>query len=217
MLKLLVTIPVIVSFCACENVHKQYICIDYADTITVRYNKKPVHLSNAERLYYGEIIPYVANDHLEENLINQYNENISAAKSGDFEKCAKFVCADFIKKYLKNKFNYDFSEHEIALELAKTNGQLMKNVSEIGMDLIISRLVRKIIDGENICIVYQPAGKWKEEMQYVYTLPKEELAISTDSGKVWTFIAISDETPEILSLCFQSETIKDILDYNKKE
>ena len=88
------------------------------------------------------------------------------------------------------------------------------------MDILVSGIDRKIELGDTILIVFSYTALFyieaAEGEEYFHSTTENDdptLGVSFNGGKNWYFIALNDETPNILRLRFSQSVINEIMGY----
>lgn len=165
----------------------------------------------------GEVIPYVAKNKMEKNMLNQFASYNSALLRGDFDNACHYQNKDAVE-YFK-KFYPGESDDEIMRKfytsLSESMTQTIKKFEDHGIKLefVVSRINRKVTQDDNVIYVFEIAINMIGENIQLHTSPEETIAISVNRGKNWTFNNINEDTPNIMRISFSEDVINKVMGY----
>ena len=83
----------------------------------------------------------------------------------------------------------------------------------IEINIVVSRLIRKVSQGENIFYVFEIVSNMVNDNLQLHTTPDLTLAVSSNSGKNWTFNAMNEDTPNILRISYSNDIVDKVMGY----
>lgn len=170
-----------------------------------------------EGWYNETLAPYSGKDKAEKNMISQMNTYNSALFKGDIDNASLYINPDFIK-YCR-KYYPKLSDKEIIQALYKDVSEMYKtleaNYDKEGLDysIIISNIINRVVYKEYIIITFNTTGVLSKEGKSIHDTPEPNIGISYNKGKNWTFLALTDDVPNILRMRFNKEIINQIMNY----
>ena len=170
-------------------------------------------------VYHGKVEQYVGQNQIEKNLMSQINTYQKALLRGDIDGAASFLYPDAIN-YFRRFYPQDFTDNAIIREFYKSMSEtVIKMIQEyknhgIDLEMIVSGIDRIIETDNAIFAVFgltmQMYNETAQGEKYIHILPTSEdytVGISFNNGQNWFFIALNDDTPNILRLKFSNEII----------
>jgi len=171
--------------------------------------------------FVREYTPYIAKNKIEQNIISQMGSYINALLRLDFDNATNYVYKDiitYLKKFYPGFTIKDFfevsSEPIIGLQQISDNLGLNFNVVVSSID--------KIIERDNVMFCSFGTGmllhrRFDSGKEYNFYQPPTRdhytIGVSFDKGKNWSFVAKSDDTPNILRMRFSNKIISEIMGY----
>lgn len=171
---------------------------------------------------YGRILePYKGKDKAENNMIRQVNTYSNALLRGDTDAAREYFYKD-ATVYYRNYYPNSFSDTDIENDFFKNSVDSIapfckKAVREgLTVDNIVFNIERKISFGETLIMVFNIVTTIYNEKMSIFTSPNHDsitIGISLNNGKNWSFLALTDDSPNILRLRFDKNIINHIMDY----
>lgn len=185
-------------------------------------NKETPQLSTAqdsvpEGWYNETLTPYTGKDKAEKNMISQMNTYNQALLRGDINNASLYIYPDVIK-YCK-KYYPELSDRAIIQTLYKDMSEMYHTLKttydEKGIDynIIISNITNRVADKEYIIITFEVVGVLTQGEKCIHDNPETNIGVSHNKGKNWTFLALTDDVPNILRMRFDEEIINKIMNY----
>ena len=185
-------------------------------------NKETPQLSTAqdsvpEGWYNETLTPYTGKDKAEKNMISQMNTYNQALLRGDINNASLYIYPDVIK-YCK-KYYPELSDRAIIQTLYKDMSEMYHTLKttydEKGIDynIIVSNITNRVADKEYIIITFEVVGVLTQGEKCIHDNPETNIGVSHNKGKNWTFLALTDDVPNILRMRFDEEIINKIIKY----
>ena len=80
-------------------------------------------------------------------------------------------------------------------------------------DIIVSNITNRVADKEYIIITFEVVGVLTQGEKCIHDNPETNIGVSHNKGKNWTFLALTDDVPNILRMRFDEEIINKIMNY----
>ncbi len=92
---------------------------------------------------------------------------------------------------------------------------LKTTYDEKGIDynIIVSNITNRVADKEYIIITFEVVGVLTQGEKCIHDNPETNIGVSHNKGKNWTFLALTDDVPNILRMRFDEEIINKIMNY----
>lgn len=170
-----------------------------------------------EGWYNETLTPYTGKDKAEKNMISQMNTYNSALFRGDIDNASLYIYPDGIKYY--RKYYPELSDKAIIQTIYKDVSEMYQSLKTIydkkGIDysIIVSNITNRVVDKENIIITFEVVGVLTQGEKCIHDNPETNIGISNNKGKNWTFLALTDDVPNILRMKFDKEIINKIMNY----
>lgn len=178
-----------------------------------------------EGYYWGEVKSYIGKDRIEKNLMSQISSYNKALLRGDIESASNYFYSDALE-YLKKYYPEDYMDEDILNELLKDvsdkASRLYQEYRKTGMDIqfIVCNIDRTIKTESAILCVFGITVQTYYDMakgeKYFHKVPEKDdyiLGLSFNNGQNWYFIALNDDTPNILRSKFSNEVIIEVMGY----
>ncbi|MGM9694537.1 MAG: hypothetical protein ACI3YC_05975 [Alloprevotella sp.] len=93
--------------------------------------------------------------------------------------------------------------------------QAIQRYADHGIDLniVVSRVVRKVTFGENIIYVFEIVSNIVGDKMQIHTSPDKTIAVSTNGGKNWIFNTVNEDTPNIPRVSYSDEVVDKVMGY----
>ncbi len=167
---------------------------------------------------YGKVESYQGESISETNMLSQFNTYRNALLREDINNFSEYIYNDAIK-YFKRFAPYNYSEKDIIKEFYKSvSGHLNSTIESfasrgISIDLVVQNIVRKITSGNTLIYVFNITMNIYNEKVSIHNSPEKTIGISFNNGTNWTFLALNDDTPNILRMRFSQSIINQIMGY----
>jgi len=168
--------------------------------------------------YLGEIINYRGKTSQEISLLWQFSEYNNALLKGEIDKAMQYYYPGAVKYY---KLYFEGEEETVVMQrlIKEFSNDLIETAKQlenqgISIDIVISRPIRKVVQGETIFIVFEIATNLVSEELQIHTTPDLSVGISIDNGKNWTFNAMNEDLPNILRMSYSNEIVDTIMGSN---
>ena len=121
-------------------------------------------------------------------------------------------------KYCK-KYYPELSDRAIIQTLYKDMSEMYHTLKttydEKGIDynIIVSNITNRVADKEYIIITFEVVGVLTQGEKCIHDNPETNIGVSHNKGKNWTFLALTDDVPNILRMRFDEEIINKIMNY----
>ena len=173
---------------------------------------------------WGQAKPYVGKNAIEKNIIRESSNYYNALLNGDIDKAVSYFYPDVIA-YNKKLYPDDFADnndvtHEIIKYLSDNLINLNKDYNDYGMetDFMVCN-IDKIIETDEaiLCVfgvttqVYYEKSKGEKYFHSTPSLEDYQIGVSFNKGKDWTFMTLTEDTPNILQLRFSKSVINKII------
>lgn len=174
---------------------------------------------------FGKVEAYQGDTKAERNCVSQMNTYNSALLMGDIDNAKLFLYPDAIS-YYKKFYPSDFSSDDIIEDLFR---EISNNVIEfkklwekygIEIDFEVCDIHKKIDIGNTKIFVFPlTTTLYKEDAdgeKYIHSTSEVDeftVGISFNDGKNWYFLALIDETPNILRMRFSQSVINEVMGY----
>lgn len=170
-------------------------------------------------LVTGKIISPILPDSMkiEKNMLSQMQTYIAALSVGNIDEAFRYTYPEAFK-YFRGYFP-DMSNDavkEFMFEEASKFREAIEIFSDKGIhiEIIPAQLIRKIQSGDNIIIVYSTTSNvFSEKVYSHFDSFENNIAISQDGGKHWTFMTEYEATPTILRMKFPNQIVNEIMGY----
>ncbi len=165
---------------------------------------------------YGRLEKYNGVTLEERNMVSQYDKYVKALQREDLKGCASYVYPDAVT-YFRNAVSRSYSNEDIIKEFMKPAtgiSRAIETFSSMGLDfeIIIDSVVKKVSTSNAIIYVFTTGANVYDDNTCIHATEQEmDIGISLDNGKDWTFITINEDTPKILRLRFDENTINQII------
>jgi hypothetical protein len=194
----------------CEAVVKEY---------NVQLNIKPCNSNKIppEGYHLGEVLEYKGDNHMEQNMLNQFKSYNSALLRGDIPNAKTYIYPDAAIYF--RKFYPDLNDEEITNEFfSAISDDMIATIRKydehgIELDFVVGRILRMITYKDNVFFVFELCTSMKNEKLQMYSDSDKTLAISCNNGKKWSFLAVNEDTPHILRLRYNDDIIDKIMGY----
>lgn len=183
-----------------------------------RTTSSSIVLDSLPEGWYNETLtPYSGKDKAEKNMISQMNTYNSALFRGDIDNASLYIYPDVIK-YCR-KYYPQLPDKEIIQTLYKDVSEMYKTLEThydkkgLNYSIIISNIINRVAHKEHIIITFNITGVLTQGEKCIHDNPETNIGISSNRGKNWTFLALTDDTPNILRMRFNEEIINKIMNY----
>lgn len=165
----------------------------------------------------GQVVECKGNNKEEENMLSQFRSYNLALLRGDIDNAIHYQYPDaakYFKKYYPSE-SYDGVMRKLFEDLSMQTIEGVKRFESHGIEIniVVSRLIRKVTYGENIFYVFEIVSNMVSDNLQLHTTPDLTLAVSLNNGKNWTFNAMNDDTPNILRISFSNEIVDKVMGY----
>lgn len=170
-----------------------------------------------EGWYNEALTPYIGKDKAEKNMISQMNTYNNALFRGDLESASLYIYPDGIKYY--KKYYPELSDKTIIKTIYKDVSEMYQtllatyNKRGINYNIIVNNISNRVVDKEYIIITFEVVGVLTQGEKCIHDNPEINIGISHNNGKNWTFLALTDDVPNILRMKFDEEIINKIMNY----
>lgn len=211
----LVTIHLLLSGCSNTQVKSETLLEEFNDSVSVIECKTDKIIPADYSL--GQVVDYKGRNKEEENMLSQFRSYNKALLRGDIGNAIHYQYPDaakYFKKYYPGE-SEDGVMRRLFEDLSMQTIEQVKRFESHGVELniAVSRLVRKVSQGNNIFYVFEIVSNMVNENLQLYTTPDLTLAVSTNNGKNWTFNAMNDDTPNILRISYSDEIVDKVMGY----
>lgn len=208
-------LALVLMSCKGSQPQKEISCVEYNYKPTIKecMTKKQI----PEGCFLGEVVPYVAKNKMEQNMLSQFASYNSALLRGDFDNACHYQNKDAVE-YFKKFYPGESDDNIMRMfysSLSEDMMQTIKNFEDHGikLDFIVSRMIRKVSQGDNVIYVFELTTNMIGENLQLHTSPEETIAISVNGGKNWTFNNINEDTPNIMRISFSEDVINKVMGY----
>ena len=190
-------------------------------TVNEEVGKNPL----PDGVHYGKVESYIGQNQVEKNLMSQIDTYQKALLRGDIDGAASFLYPDAIT-YFRRFYPQDFTDNAIIREFYKDMSEtVVKMIQEyknngIDIEMIVVDIERIIETNNAIFSVFgltmQMYNEGAKGEKYIHVSPTSEdytVGISFNKGQNWSFIALNEDTPNILRLKFSNEIITKVMGY----
>ena len=165
----------------------------------------------------GEVVPYVAKDKMEKNMLSQFASYNSALLRGDFDNACHYQNKDAVE-YFKQFYPGETDDDIMRKFYSSLSEEMIQTINKfedhgIKLDFIVSRMIRKVTQGDNVIYVFELTTNMIGENLQLHTAPEETLAISVNGGKNWTFNNVNEDAPNIMRISFSEDIIDKVMGY----
>lgn len=165
----------------------------------------------------GRVVDCKGHSKEEENMLSQFRSYNSALLRGDIDNAIHYQYPDaakYFKKYYPGE-SYDGVMRKLFEDLSMQTIEGLKRFESHGIEvnIVVSRLIRKVTYGENIFYVFEIVSNMVSNNLQIYTTPDLTLAVSSNNGKNWTFNAMNEDTPNILRISHSNEIVDKVMGY----
>lgn len=172
---------------------------------------------NPDGFNLGQVVDCKGNNKEEENMLSQFRSYNLALLRGDIDNAIHYQYPDaakYFKKYYLGESN-DVVMRKLFEDLSMQTIEGVKRFESHGIEIniVVSRLIRKVTYGENIFYVFEIVSNMVSDNLQLHTTPDLTLAVSSNNGKNWTFNAMNDDTPNILRISFSNEIVDKVMGY----
>ncbi len=173
--------------------------------------------SVSEGWYNETLTPYTGKDKAEKNMISQMNTYNNALFRGDIDNASLYIYPDGIKYY--RKYYPEISDKAIIQTIYKDVSEMYQTLKTtydkkgIDYNIIVSNITNRVEDREYIIITFEAVSVLTQGEKRIHDNPETNIGVSHNKGKNWTFLALIDDTPNILRMRFDEETINKIMNY----
>lgn len=177
-------------------------------------NKKPLPTG----WEYGKVESYQGKTTAEKNMLSQFNTYRNALMREDMDNFSLYIYKDAIK-YFKRFAPSNYSDKDIINVFYKSvSGQLSSSIETfaakgITIDMTVQNIVRKVTYENSLIYVFNITTNIYKEKMCIHSLPEKTIGISSNHGTNWTFLALNDDTPNILRMRFNQSIINQIMGY----
>ncbi len=167
---------------------------------------------------YGKIEKFRGKTLEEKNMIDQYNTYTNALLKEDITKCSIYIYPDAIA-YFKRIAPHSYSNEDIVKEFVKSStgiSNVLDTFSSMGWncEMIMDSISKKISTNNTLIYVFSTRSNVYSENIFIHSTNKEmDVGISFDGGKKWTFMALNEDSPNILGMRFSKEIIDQLMKY----
>lgn len=144
-------------------------------------------------------------------LLKDINNYFECIKNDDTDKALNYIYPD-VFNYLKE--NSKLNSNQIKSQLINIFGESSnsKTINEFKSTIITDKFISNVKYKNNYIYVVHFCLFGKKQLDY-YSFGGEYVAISTNNGKDWKFVAMSDITPSILQKKFSLSVINELFKY----
>ncbi|MCH5308367.1 MAG: hypothetical protein J1E58_00795 [Prevotella sp.] len=165
----------------------------------------------------GKVMECKGHNKEEENMLSQFRSYNLALLRGDIDNAIHYQYPDaakYFKEYYPGESN-DGVMRKLFEEFSMHAIEQVKRFENHGIEIniVVSRLIRKVTYGENIFYVFEIVSNMVNDNLQLHTTPDLTLAVSSNNGKNWTFNAMNDDTPNILRISFSNEIVDKVMGY----
>lgn len=200
-----------------SNPSKQYISdLEIYDfTATIKECKTDQIIPPSYNL--GEVIEYEGQNKMERNMLSQFKSHNHALMLGDIDNAMHYQYPDattYFRKFYPNERDEAITRsffNEVSEEMINAVSKYEEH--GVTLEIVVSRMLRKITLGDNIVYVFEIVSNMKNEKLQLHTAPDETIAVSFNNGKNWTFNAVNEDTPNILRIRYPEEMVDKIMGY----
>lgn len=205
---------------SCNNVRENTsqqdaVVIEYNDEMKIIECKSDKKIPDGFGL--GKVVEFTGNTKEETNMLSQFKSYNTALKRGDIDNAAHYMFKDAVVYFRKfyPGMEDDGIMHKFFESLSDEMIEQIRRFESHGVELeiVVSRIIRKVTQGDNIFYVFEIASNMYNDKLQLHTTPDLTLAISTNSGKNWTFNAMNEDTPNILRVSYSDEIVDKIMGY----
>lgn len=216
----LLCFAIFIGFISCNTTNENQDFYSKEYDIPLNLEESPSNPSSLPPgLIIGKVIPPILPDSMkiEKNMLHQMQTYIAALSVGNIDEAFRYTYPDAFK-YFRGYFP-DMSNDavkEFMFEEASKFREAIEIFSEKGIDIEIipAQLIRKIKSGDNIIIVSSTTSNFFSEKVYSHFGSFENnIAISEDGGKHWTFMTEYEATPTILRMKFSDQIVDEVMGY----
>ena len=212
----LLSLFLVLFFCSCTNMPKQNIvCEEYNYKPNIKECKSNKELPNGA--FLGEVIQYEGMDKMEKNMISQFGSYNLALLRGDFDNASRYQYKDAIT-YFRKFYPGEPDEQIMRNFFSSVSEEMVQTIRKyqehgIELNIVVSRIVRKVTQGDNIIYVFEIVSNMIGDKLQIHMSPEETIAVSTNSGKNWTFNTVNEDTPNILRVSYSDELVDKVMGY----
>jgi len=176
-------------------------------------------------VHYGKVEPYIGKNQMEKNIMSQINTYQKALFRGDIDGASSYLYPDAIT-YFRKHYPKDFTDKDIIKsfykDMSETLVKMGKEYKNHGIDIeMLVCDIDRIIETEKaiLCVfgltmqMYNESAKGEKYIHVVPTKDDYTVSVSFNNGKNWYFLALNDETPNILRLKFSNDIITKVMGY----
>lgn len=220
MKKCLLLLTICLYMISCNNVgnktvRQETVVQEYNDEMEIVECKSDKNIPNG--LALGKVVEFKGKTKEETNMLSQFKSYNTALLRGDIDNAKHYMYKDavvYFRKFypgmgddaISNKFFESVSKEMV--------GQIRRFESHgVELELVVSRIIRKVTQGDNIFYVFEIVSNMFNDNLQLHTTPDLTLAISSNSGKNWTFNAMNEDTPNILRVSHSDDVVDKIMGY----
>lgn len=204
------------TLCSCSGTSEsKIICEEFNAEPTIKMCNSKKELSDGA--YLGEVIAYQGKNKIEMNMLSQMKSYNSALVRGDYDNACHYLYPDavkYFKRFYVGESDDNIMRHFFSC-VTKDMVQTINNYENhgINIDIVVSRIIRKVTQGDNIIYVFEVVSNLTSPKLQIHTNPNQTIAISTNSGKNWTFNDINEDTPNILRISYSNDVVDAVMGY----
>ena len=175
--------------------------------------------------HWGKAIPYVGKNRIESNLISQTGTYNKALLRGDIDGAATFLYPDVIT-YFRKFYPTNFTKKDIIREFYKSISGSTANAIQnyekngMGIEFVICN-IDKIVRTETAILsvfgataqIYYEGAKGEKYFHVTPTNNDYTVGVSFNNGVNWYFMALNEDTPNVLRLKFSNDVISKVMNY----
>jgi hypothetical protein len=168
---------------------------------------------------WGKVEPYVGKNKTEKNIMSQIASYNNALLRGDINGAASYLYPDAIT-YFKKYYPDSFTDDDIVKEFYKPLSDAAISLNGMDIEFIVCKIDKIIETNRGILCVFrittQTYCETDQGEKYSHSTPIDKdyiVGISFNKGQNWFFMAINEDTPNILRLKFSNDIITKVMGY----
>ena len=165
----------------------------------------------------GKVVEFTGKTKEEINMLSQFKSYNTALLRGDIDNAAHYIYKDAVVYF--RKFYPGMGDDAIMNKFFESvSNEMIEQIRRferhgVELEFVVSRLIRKVSQGDNIFYVFEIVSNMYNDNLQLHTTPDLTLAVSSNSGKNWTFNTMNEDTPNILRVSYSDDVVDKIMGY----
>lgn len=164
----------------------------------------------------GKIVSIQGETAAEKNMLNQFKSYCNSLFKNDINKFSEYLYHDMILYYKKFVPAY-YDDVDIVNELCRLSSMQLEELMDIcesqkvDIEMAVKNIEQEICFGDTLIHVFNITLNLYRGDKGIHDQPERTIGFSFNRGANWTFLAINEDTRNILRMRFNESIINKIL------